>query len=260
MFYKILFSMEKIITYIENVTEECNLSSKSWQEIVDTVVLPKMAGPKETRWCINDKFMNFLAIHAYDISCKDQTLAPILFEIGLQRLSCGAVLHDSTPWPEPLPKKYWEYSSKWDEPHIMSAGCFNFILLGIKQALNFEMTRDHALKILFGLMQYTDRTGNIYSGFMLNDFKDKATQLYRHAERFVEENASFEEIYPYYARPGQWEKHIFYLSKHRHKINWDDFFEKTQAAKGNFISRRLQRNAIRKQIERASMPVAGPSM
>lgn len=255
--------MEKIIAYIENVTGAKNLSSKSWQEIVDTVVLPKMAGPHnkiQCRYKIHDMFMNFLAINAYDILCKDQTLAPILFEIGLQRLSCGAVLHDATPWPEPLPKKYWEYSSYWDEKHVMTEGCFNFILIGLEESLKFDMTRNHALKILFGLMERTDIRGNV-ENYSLGEFKDKAAQLYRHAEKLVEDYASFEEIYPYYARPGQWEKHIFYLSQHKDKINWDDFFEKTQAViKKNFISRRLQRNAIRKRIERAAMPVTRHSL
>ena len=256
--------MEQMIAYIENVTREKNLSLKSWKKIVDTVVLPKMAGPKneiQSRYEINDMYMNLLAKYAYDISCKDQTVAPILFEIGLQRLSCGAVLHDSTPWPEPLPEKYWEYSSCWDEGHVMTQGCYNFIMNGLEQALKFEMTRDHALKILLGLMQHISPTGNVDINYSLSNFEDKAAQLYRHAERLVEEYASFEEIYPYYAHPTQWEKHIFFLSQHKKKIKWNDFFERTQAVtKKNFISARIQRNAIRKKIERAAMPIAGPSM
>lgn len=249
--------MEKIIVYIEQVTKQRDLSLYNWQELVDKVILPKMAGPKnkaQSRYMINDMFMNLLANFPQEISEKNIVLAPILFEIGLQRLSCGAVLHDDTPWPEPLPMKYREYSSRWDERHVMSEGCYNFIMNGLEQSLNFEMTRDHALKILFGLMEYTDAAGNIYSGFMLSSFKDKVTLLYRHAEKLVEKYASFEEIYPYYARAGQWKKHMLYLSLNKDKIDWDDFFKKLQAVKkGNFISRRLQRNAIRKQIENASL-------
>ncbi len=247
--------MEKITNYIENVTKERNLSLFTWEELVDKIILPKMAGPKnkaQSRYMINDMFMNLLANFSQEIAEKNIVLAPILFEVGLQRLSCGAVLHDSTPWPEPLPMKYREYSSRWDENHVMTEGCYNFIMNGLEQALKFDMTRDHALKILFGLMEYTDAAGNIYSGFMLSNFTDKAAQLYRHAEKLVEQYASFEEIYPYYARVGQWEKHIPYLSINKEKIDWDDFFKKSQAVtKGNFISRRLQRNAIRKQIENA---------
>ena len=245
--------MDKIINYIENVTNERNLSLLSWQEIVDKVVLPKMAGPEDTRWCINDMFMNLLAYFPQEITEKNIVLTPVLLEIALQRLSCGAVLHDPTPWPEPLPKKYWKYSSKWDEKHVMTEGCYNFIMLGIEQALKFEMTRNHALKILFGLMQYTDAVGNIYAGFMLGDLKNKAAQLYCHAEKLVEKYASFDEIYPYYARQGQWEKHIVYLGEYIDKINWDDFFERTHAVTTkNFISRRIQRNAIRKKIKKAA--------
>lgn len=256
--------MEKIISYIEKVTKAENLSSKSWQEIVDEIILPKMAGPQngiQSRYKIDDMFMNLLAYFPREITEKNIVLAPVLFEIGLQRLSCGAVLHDDTPWPEPLPKKYWEYSSKWDERHVMTEGGYNFIMYGIEQALKFEMTRSHALKILFGLMQHISPIGNVDNDYSLSDFEDKAAQLYCHAKSLVEKYASFEEIYPYYARPVQWEKHIFFLSKHKDKINWDDFFAKTKAvSKGNFISKRLQRNAIRKKIERAAMPVTEPSM
>lgn len=253
--------MENIINYIENVTGAKNLADKSWPEIVDTVVLPQMAGPHNTnqrRYKIHDMFMNLLANYPKEISAKNSYLAPILFEIGLQRLSCGAVMHDETPWPEPLPEKYREYSSCWDERHVMTEGCFNFIMKGLDESLKFEMTRKHALKILFGLMEKITPTGKVDFGYMLGDFKNKAALLYQHAERVVEVYASFEEIYPYYAKPQQWEKHIFYLSQHKAKIDWDDFFEKTQAVtKKNFISRRLQRNAIRKRIERAALPAVG---
>lgn len=252
--------MENIIAYIENVTKERDLSLKPWQEIVDKIILPKMAGPKnkaQSRYMINDMFMNLLAEYAYDISCKDQTLAPILFEIALQRLSCGAVLHDSTPWPEPLPMKYHEYSSLWDERHVMSEGCYNFIMSGLEKSLNFDMTRTHALKILFGLMHHISPTGNIDSNYSLSNFKNKAAQLYHHAEKLVESHASFEEIYPYYTRPLQWKKHIFYFGKNKDKIDWSDFFQKTQAAsQGNFIKKWQKRKAIRQYIETIALPVS----
>lgn len=246
--------MENIIFYIENVTREKNLSSKSWQEIVDKVILPKMAGPKGSRWCINDMFLNLMAEYAVEISCKDQTLAPILFEIGLQRLSCGAVLHDPTPWPEPLPKKYWDYSSKWDEGHVMTEGCINFLLKASEQCLQFDMTKDHALKILFGLMENTYQDGIFKSSHLLGQYQNMADRLFQTAEKVVEQYASFEEIYPYYTRPGQWEKHILYLSKHQKKINWKDFFKRTKALeKVNIFNRWIEKKTIRKRIEYASM-------
>lgn len=242
--------MEKIIAYIECITGEKNLSTKSWQQIVDTVILPKMAGSKDTRCYINDRFMNLLACFSYEISVKDLTLAPVLFEIGLQRLSCGAVVHDEISWQGPLPIEYMSYSSCWDFNHVMTKGCYNFIMDGLEQSLKFGMTKNHALKILFGLMEKITPTGEVDCNYSLDDFNDKAPQLFKQAEKLVEHYASFEEIYPYYTRVGQWEKHMTYLGKNKDKINWKDFFERTQAvAKKNFISAKLLKNLSAKKLK-----------
>lgn len=246
--------MEKIICFIENVTGEQNLSSKTWQEIVDEVILPRMAGTRASRCSIGDMFLNFLAYFPSEISVKDLDLAPVLFEIGLQRLSCGAVIHDEIPWLETLPKEYQQYSSSWDFNHTMTQGCYNFIMNGLEIALKLKTTRDHALKILFGLMQYITPTGEVDSNYVLGDFTDRAEKLFHHAEKLVETYASFEEIYPYYVCPVQWEKHLSYLGKNKDKLNWDDFFEKTKTVKkGNFISMRIHKNVIRKRIENAAV-------
>ena len=66
--------MEKIIVYIEQVTKQRDLSLYNWQELVDKVILPKMAGPKnkaQSRYMINDMFMNLLANFPQEISEKN---------------------------------------------------------------------------------------------------------------------------------------------------------------------------------------------
>ncbi len=249
--------MNRMISYIENETKK-NCANKSWKEIVDTIIFPHMAGPNGTRWCIHDMFMNFMADFAAEAYQKDAYTGSAMLETALQRLSCGAVLHEATPWPEPLPKEYWDYSSKWDESHILTQGCFNFIMKGIETALKCEMTKDHALKILFGLMAYISPNGKVdHSYYAIGDFEKQATTLFHHASKLVEEYASYENIYKHYAMPGQWEKHIFWFSENQKKINWKNFFRETKSADtGNIFKRWKQRRAIKNKIMIAAMPKA----
>ena len=74
-------TLENYIAYTAGVHD---LKSMTWKQIVDQVVLPKMAG-KEHRWCINDRFMNLMALYHYDMMLKDRELFTVLQQIALQR-------------------------------------------------------------------------------------------------------------------------------------------------------------------------------
>ena len=239
--------------YIANITKEAIPASMTWNEIANQIILPKMAGLKNTRCCIHDDYMNFVADCAPILGYTfGQNLASIMFEIALQRLSCGAVLHDEDPisWPAPLPAKYWEYSSCYDEPHDMTEGCYKFIMQGIGECINFDMTRNHAFAILFGIMsnlQPDGSTCNSWKPGFVNGLK--AIALYQIAEGMVERFANFCEIYHHYAKPEQWQKHKIWFARNADKINWKKFFEDTQAAsQGNFIQRYKKRRQIKKEI------------
>lgn len=241
----------KIITYIESATQTSNLENKSWKEVVDLVILPKMAGPKKTRWCINDVFMNFVAEYASDISLKDTYTATAMLEVGLQRLSCGAVLHSATPWPQPLPEEYWDYSSKWDEAHVMTEGCYNFITKAMEECLKNETTRSHALAVLFGLMEHISPDGTVaYDYYALGDFKNKAAELFTYARDLAEKYASFDELVAQYVKPNQWQKHQLWFYKNYKKIDWEKFFADTKCAEGNLFQRWNQRRSIKNQIKK----------
>ena len=239
-----------LINQVEKVTGVSNLSNMPWHDIVNNVILPKMAGPQGTRWCINDMFMNFVADNAYSIYMENKHLAGVLFEIALQRLSCGAVLHEATSWPEPLPKQYWDYSSKWDEPHIMSDGCYNFLCKAMDACMKCEMTRSHALKVLLGLVSHISPNGSVNSGYYLPEkVEKKSAELYAHAKRTAEEFGTFEELYKSYACPGQWEKHKCWFADHLSDLDWDRFFEDTKCLKGNFFQRFIQKRTIKEDLK-----------
>ena len=203
-----------IMKVLESIAQQTSvpvaeLKGKPWKEIVFSVVLPRMAGMQNHRYCINDRFMELMAQYPEEIIRMDYRTGMNLLEIAMQRLSCGAVMHEPTPWPQPLDKEYWPYSSKYDEGHVMSQGCYNFIFQGLPECLKHEETKSHALKILFGLTSHLDEKGNVYGTYLV---PDKLTDvhratLYKFAKEQVEKHASFEEIFEHYARPGAWERH-----------------------------------------------------
>ena len=203
------------------------LKELSWKEIVNEILLPRMAGLPETRQRIGDSFMSFMAYNAKECVFLDKELAMVLLEIAMQRLSNGAVLHEPTSW-ETLPEAYKMYSSKWDEPGIMSEGCYKFINQALPLCLRYDETREHALKIFFGLISHLDEKGNIDTNYLFpSPLRKMAGSLYCFAKSQIEgrDGASFEEIFNNYARPGQWEKHKIWFANNGDQINWKKFFQ-----------------------------------
>ena len=216
------------------------LKNMSWKNCVLDVVLPIMAGHRQNRWRIGDAFMKFTAFYTNDIMDEDFQVGINLLEIAMQRLSNGAVLHEATSWPEPLAKEYWEYSSKGDEPGLMSEGCYRFIVSGLPVCLRHNETREHALKILFGLVEHLDAEGRISNYLLPDEFENEAAFLYGFALNQVENNASFAEVFNHYAKPGEWMKHKVWFATHAGELNWKDFYARI-GVKGFFDKRKVKK-------------------
>ena len=77
----------EIFSYLEKATGVENLSEKPWAEVVNNVILPKLAGRAEYRNRIYPEFMKFLALYADTVCRKDNYLGEIMLEIAMQRIS-----------------------------------------------------------------------------------------------------------------------------------------------------------------------------
>ena len=219
------------------------LKNMPWKKCVIDVMLPTMAGFQQNRWRIGDTFMKFMARHVKEVVMEDFQVGMNLLEIAMQRLSNGAVLHEAISWPEPLDKEYWEYSSRWDEPGLMSEGCYQFIVSGLPVCLRHNETREHALKILFGLIEHLDAEGRISNYLLPDKFKNEAVFLYGFAQNQVENNASFAEVFNHYAKPGEWKKHKVWFATHAVKVNWKDFYTRVGIT-GFFHKRKVKKEIL----------------
>ena len=241
-----------LIKKIEELTGCNNLKKMSWQQVVDNIILPKMAG-QDTRTSINDMYMNFMADYAYDVYCINKDMANVLFEVALQRLSCGAVMYSTTYTLERLHQDYWSYSSLNDEPCDMTEGCYNFIMKASEICLKYgnEVTKLHTLEILLELINRIF-PGEPFDYDSLGEFINKAEDLYKHSEKLVEQFAPYEMLYINYSKPDQWKKHKIWFAKNLKNLRWRKFFEDTNCLEGNFVQRRLQLLKIKDEIKHLS--------
>lgn len=256
--------METLFSYLEKVTGVNNLENRSWQDIVDNVILPKMAYPAELRNRIGNAFMKFMAEFTQDVCRKDEHLGNIMLEIAMQRISDGAVLHpdDPTPTFEALPQAYRTYGSQngylGGEPGLMGKECEDFIVNALPVCLEHAKTRSHALAIAFGLVHYLNEDGEEQEGYMLGTvgYAPNGKLLYTLAKQWAEKYADEETIFRHYAQPNQWRKHIAWFAEQEkaEKLDWENFFAATKAAKdGNVFVRFKTRLRIQKEIRACAL-------
>ena len=166
--------METLFSYLEKVTGVNNLENRSWQDVVDNVILPMMAYPANQRNRIGNAFMKFMAEFTQDVCRKDEHLGEIMLEIAMQRISDGAVLHpdDPTPTFEALPQAYRTYGSQngylGGEPGLMGKECEDFIVNALPVCLEHAKTRSHAgNRFRPGTLpeRRWRRTGRLYAGY-----------------------------------------------------------------------------------------------
>ena len=89
----------EIFSYLEKATGVENLSEKPWTEVVNNVILPKLAGRAEYRNRIYPEFMKFLALYAKEAYVKNIYLGEIMLERFCTRMT---KLRHSRHSPKPI--------------------------------------------------------------------------------------------------------------------------------------------------------------
>lgn len=222
----------------------------SWAEQVDFILKHLTGGI--SRFCIHKDFMIFMARYGKECIALDnetgENFAPILFTVAMQRLSKGAVKHDSVNFEEQLRDKFWIYSSAHDDSHVMTNDCLEFIYSGLPVAAQLEKTKDYALKIAWGLVEHLDEEGNRYNYDLYCDNPQlEGKKLFAKAEDIIEKNAPYSYIFSRYSKKHEWQKHKKWLKNYLLATGrWDEFFEKIDVKKGLITFSRRQK--IKKEI------------
>ena len=214
--------------------------------MMDEVILPFIVFPtgQETRgWRIHDEYMAFMAEFGKFINEKSESAYNILAEIGMQRISCGAVLHEPTPVDEALPLEYRHYSAAEDQSGLMTQACWDFYKENAVLMLKNLNLHDHAAKICLGIITHCDEHGN---GIDYSWGMNMKTSL-KDAKNFCMDNlckyCTVETIDQINA--DNWQHFLPFLQDAWNLINWDQFYQNV-GAYGIFRTRK--RNKIKKII------------
>ena len=216
-------------------------------EIVNNVVLPRIVQPtgQDIRgWRIGDDFLELMADFAPDFYRNDAFTAAILLEIAMQRLSCGAVLHEPTPVREALPAEYKQYSAACDQPGLMSDACWNFLRKQASFCLSLPQTKDHMSKIIFGLHDHLDAEGNELYGYMLggSNFHTSGKEVFAFAAETIKNKMSFQEQYEHFSVPGRFRNNKEFFRSNWDKLDLDDLAGRLEIT--GFFKKRKVRKAV----------------
>lgn len=141
------------------------LQVMSLKDVCENVILPKIARPGGSwnRYSrLSDAYMDLMAEFGSYLyhSLKDEVV-DVMFEIGMQRLSKGALLHAPVNLLEGLPDRYKMYSCVGDEPGIYGKSEHAFLKQNLPILFRGLKSQEqaHARKIVFGIMEHVDEDG-----------------------------------------------------------------------------------------------------
>lgn len=264
------------MTYLKTIAKYSHkdlaeLENLSQRELVDNVILPlwvKKTGQDIRGWRVPDSFMEFMARFGNYCFAQDAYTGAVLYEIAMQRISCGAVLHKHriVKVDEFLPHEYSKYSTLCDQKGLMSPACWSFLRDQMKFMLYFDATKEHATAILFGVLDNVDRNGNLLNGYMFDGERDGLPDA-RDFWAWAVRNALDKDLYPWMVRcpnedkalvptvivekhfshPDRWRHYLWYWCKKWDKMSKEDkqkFFD----AIG--VSGWWQKRIIKKEIVR----------
>lgn len=146
----------------ESGVEISKIESMTIGEVAEKVILPKILFEVGCPNFGSPRFMRFMAEWGTYIYSNDYFFGSLLLEIGMQRLSKGALLHEGVNLIKILPKEYQKYTFAYEEYRIMTKECYDFLTNNLEVMFcNLEPKyREHCHKIVFGIMQHIDENGN----------------------------------------------------------------------------------------------------
>ncbi len=211
--------------------------------ILDWILQP--TGQDIRGWRISPYYMNLMTEFGEYLYKKDPFTGWILLEIALQRLSCGAVLHEPTPVQKALPEPYRKYSAACDQYGIMSEDCWKFLTTQGKLCFNIEETCDHVTKIVFGLLDHLTPDGHELNGYMTGQISGK--EMYDWAWEIANEEISFKARYDHFATPERYAKYALFFKENQNQIDWNDFFKRIGL---NGLKNFFRRREVKKELLR----------
>lgn len=218
-------------------------AAESVEQVVREFVVPKILKPYQERenGHISDDFMKLMANYGFYIFEEDRRNGPVLFEIAMQRISRGCVIHKRRSELEELPLWAQNYTAKYDIPMPMSVACFAFLLGQAEKVLvnTTPLLRSHMETILFGIISNLTETGEeLYANTL--DKNVSAPIVYLIAWRTIQDKLNPDDVDWQLATPDGIIKYNDYFRARWNKLNKKALIMKL-AISGCFKTRKLKK-------------------
>ena len=170
-------------------------------EVAERYILPKLLGTYSERVSVS-RFLKFMAKWGRYIYQNSSFYGCLLFELGLQRISRGALLHEGVDLVKLLPKSYQKYTFAYDEYRIFTEECWEFFEnnLCVMFSMNDPKCREHCRKIVFGIMEHIDINGETDMLWNNKVAKHTPRELRALVKPYATERCSENERWNYLAR------------------------------------------------------------
>lgn len=250
-------------------TEASALEQMSQPELINKVIFPLWVKPtgQDTRgWRVPDSFMEFMACYGHYCYTQDAYTGAVLYEIAMQRISCGAIPHKHREIKphEFLPKEYNKYSTLCDQPGLMSPACWSFLRDQTRYLLSLTECKEHATAIVLGILDNTDCHGTTSDEFSLNSERNGVPDprdLWAWAVRNTVDSDMWtwdaytpkvirglipeETVFAHFSRPESWRHYLWYWSQKWPKMNGK---EKSKFFNNINVSNWWRKYAIKREI------------
>lgn len=220
------------MSYIKAIAELCKaevteIQYLSQKKIVDEYILPRavhMTGDEERGAYISDDFMHFMSMYGDTCFLLDQASGEALYELAMQRISCGAVRHKfhSIPLDKVLPPKYLRYAAWKDKVMPMSLECWEFLHKQLHFIISDRRLREHAVAILLGILDTINSSERLPDGYLLpiDHFTPDPRDMFAWAKKIVSDyDIRLKHVFfGYFSQPDKWQHYLWFWHQ-----KWPEF-------------------------------------
>lgn len=217
--------MENLKHKVSEMTGKNGILAMKEYELTRRIILPFIVRSYYERRFISDDFMMLMADYGAAMLYTNRPyFGELLFELAMQRISCGGVAHGNYETSRDF-DQFSDYFTYSDQPQPLTPVCWNFIK---KQAQNAVMVcgGTHMERILFGMLDNLDADGNTKEGINLKNLDAK--EVFEQVLALVEKIFPIEVLYSHFATSDGVVKYKNWFRKKWYAIDKADLIQRLE--------------------------------
>ena len=201
---------KEVFSAVAEILEDESVKKLTTTQLFDQVILRRIIGlPGHAYGCryrICYDFMKLVAEYGDELVKMDYHRGVVCLELALQRVACSTLFPGTPPYDyQEIPKEYSFLRARRMEYGTPNVYCWKFLKNQIERCLKLPETKEHAEKIMLGLISNISPEGN---GIFLDDgsFDVDPKEARDWAYDTLYHVCGWQVIYDYFATPERYKK------------------------------------------------------